>query len=188
MILRKSKTPQKIARKVDFSEPRLYNAPSLDTVNFWNSFSEHPILHGLEPLWGHCRRADFYQVPGFKRMWFSNELQVSGTKKEPKPKLLSPDIFQWGRGLPHEGVGAKKFGMPLETREIKLFWWDIPGFCWDMGARKVENKKVWVRFSFRKVERPSSQFGDSRGGKPWKANHEKDHQNNQMFFHRLRPL
>ena len=31
-MLRKAKTPQKITRKVDFSEPRLYNAPSLDTV------------------------------------------------------------------------------------------------------------------------------------------------------------
>ena len=39
----------------------------------------------------------------------------SGTKKEPKPKLLSPDIFWWGGGLPREGVGAKKFGMSLET-------------------------------------------------------------------------
>ena len=51
----------------------------------------------------------------------------SGTKKEPKPKLLSPDIFRWGRGLPHEGVGAKKFGMPLENREIKLFLAGYPG-------------------------------------------------------------
>ena len=40
--------------------------------------------------------------------------QQSGTKKEPKPKLLSPDIFRWGGGLPREGVGAKKFGMFLE--------------------------------------------------------------------------
>ena len=52
----------------------------------------------------------------------------SGTEKEPKPKLLSPDIFRWGRGLPREGVGTKKFGMSLETREIE-FGWDIPGFC-----------------------------------------------------------
>ena len=56
------------------------------------------------------------------------------TKKEPKPKLLSPDIFRWGRGLPHEGAGAKKFGMALETREIKLFWRDIPGFGRDIGG------------------------------------------------------
>ena len=52
------------------------------------------------------------------------------TEKEPKPNLLSPDIFRWGRGLPREGVGAKKFGMSLETREIKLFGRDIPGCCW----------------------------------------------------------
>ena len=57
---------------------------------------------------------------------------ISGTKKEHKPKLLSPDIFRWGRGLPREGVGAKKFSMPLKTREIKLFWRDIPGFCRDI--------------------------------------------------------
>ena len=41
---------------------------------------------------------------------------TSGTKKEPKPKLLSPDIFRWG----------------MEAREIKLFWQDIPGFCRDI--------------------------------------------------------
>ena len=48
---------------------------------------------------------------------------------EPKPKLLSPDIFWWGGGLPREGVGAKKFGISLKTRETKLFWRDIPGFA-----------------------------------------------------------
>ena len=63
----------------------------------------------------------------------------SSTEKEPKPKRLSPDIFRWGRGLPREGVGAKKFGMFLETREIKLFGRDIPGFWpgYPGGARKV---------------------------------------------------
>ena len=66
----------------------------------------------------------------------------SGTKKEPKPKLLSPDIFWWGGGLPREWVGAKKFGMSLETREIKLFWRDIPGFCRDIpeAPEKFEKK------------------------------------------------
>ena len=48
-------------------------------------------------------------------------------KKEPKPKLLSPDIFWWGGGLPREGVGAKKFSMSLETQGIKLFWRDFAG-------------------------------------------------------------
>ena len=56
----------------------------------------------------------------------------SGKKKEPKPKLFGPDIFGWGRGLPCERVGAKKFGMSLETQGIKLFWRDIPGFCRDI--------------------------------------------------------
>ena len=45
----------------------------------------------------------------------------SGTKKEPKPKLLSLDIFWWGGGLPREGVGAKKFDMSLQTRETNFF-------------------------------------------------------------------
>ena len=72
----------------------------------------------------------------------------SGTKKEPKPKLFGPDIFRWGGGLPRERVGAKKFDMPLETREIKLFGRDIPGFRRDIpgGTRKVWEKKVWVQF------------------------------------------
>ena len=70
-------------------------------------------------------------------------LQNSGTKKEPKPNLFDPDIFWWGRGLPREGVGAKKFGMCLKTRETKLFWRDIPGFWRDIPAapEKFEKKK-----------------------------------------------
>ena len=48
-------------------------------------------------------------------------LPESGQKKEHKTKnFLGPDIFRWGGGLPREGVGAKKFRMSLETREIKL--------------------------------------------------------------------
>ena len=73
---------------------------------------------------------------------------TSGTKKEPKPKLLSPDIFWWGGGLPREGVGAKKFGMSLETQGIKLFWRDIPGFCRDIpeAPEKFEKKKFGFNF------------------------------------------
>ena len=72
----------------------------------------------------------------------------SGREKEPKPKLFGPDIFQWGRGLPRERVGAKKFDMSLETREIKLFGRDIPGFCRDIpGApEKFENKRFVFNF------------------------------------------
>ena len=72
----------------------------------------------------------------------------SGTKKEHKPKLLSSDIFRWGRGLPREGVGAKKFDMSLESRELKLFWRDTPGFCWDIPEvpEKFEKKKFVFKF------------------------------------------
>ena len=73
----------------------------------------------------------------------------SGTTKEPKPKRLGPDIFRWSGGLRREGVGAKKFGMPLETREIKPFWRDIPGFRRDIPGvpEKFKKKKVCVQFS-----------------------------------------
>ena len=73
----------------------------------------------------------------------------SGKKKEPKPKLFGPDIFGWGRGLPREGVGAKTFGMPLETREIKLFWRDIPGFCRDIPGVPEKFEKNKFGFNFR---------------------------------------
>ena len=67
----------------------------------------------------------------------------SGKKKEPKPKLLSPDILRWGGGPPREGVGAEKFGLSLKTRETKLFWRDTPGFCRDIAKvpEKFEGKK-----------------------------------------------
>ena len=75
-----------------------------------------------------------------------------------KPKHLSPDIFRWGRGLPCEGVGAKKFGMSLETREIKLFGRDIPGFCWDILAvpEKFEKKFVFNVWPLQHSGKPSS--------------------------------
>ena len=72
----------------------------------------------------------------------------SGTKKEPKPKLLSPDIFWWGGGLPREGVGAKKFGMSLKTQGMKLFWRDIPGFCRDIPEAPEKFEKKMFGFSF----------------------------------------
>ena len=71
--------------------------------------------------------------------WHSG-FQLPGTKKEPKPKHLSPDIFWWG-GSSREGVGAKKFGMSLETQGIKLFWRDIPGFCRDIPEAPEKLRK-----------------------------------------------
>ena len=66
---------------------------------------------------------------------------LSGRQKGPKPKLSGPDIFQWGRGLPRERVGAKKFDTSLETREIKLFGRDILGV-----PEKFENNKFVFNF------------------------------------------
>ena len=73
-----------------------------------------------------------------------NFFLCSGTKKEPKPKFFGPDISRSGWGLPREGVGAKKFGMSLEIRQIKLFGRDIPGFCRDIPAapEKFEKKRL----------------------------------------------
>ena len=79
---------------------------------------------------------------------FFPALSFSGTKKEPKPKLLSPDIFWWGGGLPRERVGAKKFGMSLETQGIKLFWWDIPGFCRGIPEAPEKFEKKMFGFNF----------------------------------------
>ena len=76
------------------------------------------------------------------------QLSKSGTKKEPKPKLLSLDIFWWGRGLPREGVGAKKFGISLETQGIKLFWRDIPKSCRDIPEAPEKFEKKMFGFNF----------------------------------------
>ena len=69
--------------------------------------------------------------------------------------------FRLGRGLPREGVGAKKFGMSLETREIKLFWRDIPGFCRDVPEvpEKFEKKSLCSIFVpyCRRIQAPLNQ-------------------------------
>ena len=62
---------------------------------------------------------------------------------------MSPDIFWWGGGPPREGVGAKKFGMSLETQGIKLFWRDIPGFCRDNPEAPEEFEKKMFGFNSR---------------------------------------
>ena len=68
-------------------------------------------------------------------------------EKTAQTKTFESGYFRWGRGLPCEGVGAKKFGMSLKTREIKLFGRDFPGFCWDIPvAPEKFEKKVCVQF------------------------------------------
>ena len=66
----------------------------------------------------------------------------SGMKKEHKPKLLSPDV-----------------GMSRETREIKLFGWNIPGLCWDIPAMMAPMGNIWCRVLEKGglLERGSSQ-------------------------------
>ena len=76
---------------------------------------------------------------------------IQARKKNPNLNFLSPDIFWWGGGLPREGVGAKKFGMSLETQGIKLFWRDIPGFCRDIPEAPEKFKKKCLGF-FRVVK------------------------------------
>ena len=48
-------------------------------------------------------------------------------------------------------MGAEKFGMPLETREIKLFWRDIPGFCRDIPEVPEKFDKRKFVFNFRSL-------------------------------------
>ena len=48
-----------------------------------------------------------------------------------------------------KGWGAKKFGMPLETREIKLFGRDIPGFCRDIPGMPEKFEKKRFGFNSR---------------------------------------
>ena len=71
---------------------------------------------------------------------FTNRL-LSGTKKEHKPKLLSSDIFRWGRGLPREGVGAKSSICPSKPGKSNFFG-GISRKC-----PKSLRKKVRVQFS-----------------------------------------
>ena len=74
-------------------------------------------------------------------------IKCSSKKKEHKPKLSGPDIFRWGGGLPREGIGAKRFGMSLETREIKHFG-GKSRFCWEIpGAPEKFEKEMFV-FNF----------------------------------------
>ena len=76
------------------------------------------------------------------------EETIQGRTKRTNPNFLVRISSGRVGGLPSEGVGAKKFGMSLTTREIKLFWRDIPGFCRDIPAvpEKFEKKKFVFNF------------------------------------------
>ena len=72
-----------------------------------------------------------------------------GRKRNPNPNFLVR-IFSGGVGVFHvKGWGPKSSGMALETREIKLFWRDIPGFCSDIPAVPEKFEKIKSVFNFR---------------------------------------
>ena len=65
-----------------------------------------------------------------------------GRKRNPNPNLLVR-IFSGGVGVFHvKGWGPKSSVCPSKPRE-KLFWRDIPGFCWDTPGvpEKFEEKR-----------------------------------------------
>ena len=67
--------------------------------------------------------------------------------------------------------GAKNFGMSLETREIKLFGRDIPGFCWDIpGAPEKFGKKslcsIFGPYPFARYSRKAASRSKSQRVKP----------------------
>ena len=111
-----------------------------------------PLLtHWAFSSWKNCSDGSSFRFrfSSWAILTYKGRKEHSGTKKEPKPKLLSPDIFWWGGGLPREGVGAKKFGMSLETQGIKLFWRDIPGFCRDIPEVPEKLEKKMFGFNSR---------------------------------------
>ena len=48
------------------------------------------------------------------------KVNIQARKRNPNPNFFGPDILRWG-AQKREGVGAKKFGMSLETKVNKLF-------------------------------------------------------------------
>ena len=75
---------------------------------------------------------------------------------------MGPDIFRWGGSLPRERVGAKKFDTSLETREIKLFGRDIPGFCRDIPEVPEKFEKKKFVFNFRSLN--NFEYDGNAGG------------------------
>ena len=75
-------------------------------------------------------------------------LVIFQARKKHKPKLLSPDIFWWGRGLPHEGVGAKKVRYVPRSQGNQTFWAGYPRILpgYPGGHPKSLRKKNCVQF------------------------------------------
>ena len=129
---------RKISPKRKFSAGRPCGHPAknfgqdlqvLEKQAFWHGHAERTSTKKLRSA---KLRADFS---------FPNLRQEKGTQNLNFWVRYFPVGY---RGLPRDGMGAKKFGMSLETREIKLFGRDIPGFCRDIPAvpEKFEKKKL----------------------------------------------
>ena len=88
---------------------------------------------------------------GGLNIFFGAEIptKFSQTRKRAQTRTFESGYFRRGRGLPCEGVGGQKFGISPETREIKLFRRDIPGFCRDIPALPEKSEKK--KFVFRTV-------------------------------------
>ena len=150
------KKPRKSHEKVT-SENVTSNEKSSETQNTPRPLKEEFYGHGFS-----CRKNAFFRGadkigaaisgPGIADKNFMDtriflSLPESGKRKEHKPKLLVPEIFGWGGGLPREGMGAKKFGMSKPGKPNLLggisrnFGWDIPAV-----PKKFENRKVSVYF------------------------------------------
>ena len=118
-----------------------------------HGFSKLPIQctqqRSLQQVNFHCSFYGIYQKKFFKNVRNPNHHYFRQEKKEPKPKLLRVQIFSGGVGVFHvKGWGPKKFGMSLETREIKLFWAGYPGLLpgYPGSIRKFEKKKFVFNF------------------------------------------
>ena len=73
-------------------------------------------------------------------------------------------------------MGAKKFGMSLETQGIKLFWRDIPGFCRDIPEAPEKFEKKMFGFNSRPL------FISKTKNKLHKKCHETPPKNLKFFF------
>ena len=77
----------------------------------------------------------FFLVPLVPVVGLNPDREEQGAQRQ---TLGSEHLFRWGGGLPCEGVGAKKFGMSLDCRDIP----EIPG----------DTQVVWERAGDWKME------------------------------------
>ena len=100
--------------------------------DFWGPLLSRPLCFTADLGGNELAR----QLQKMKTAW-QGDCQVNAKRiclgfreeKRAQTQTSESDIFRWGRGLPREGVGAKRFGMSLETREFKLFRRYFSGFC-----------------------------------------------------------